>query len=243
MPYYWCKASSIPDLDLPECKWFRKKSRGLCRTCHDKLNDSGYAKYELWWNDKYKMYNKEDDEWCMKPLKTQVAVMPPGEPNDTTKRSNADDTTKPLAEKPGEVPGKTTTAAERHGVLPPPPPPVKTFHEVPPPPSMEAAIPVRGRERSRSSRSKPPPSVEAASPVHDRERSRSSRSNSLRSPRRQQVKTFHEVSLSPSMEAARGRSAGAGQRPVPPSPSRQQLRGQRGLTLTEATCSSPERNT
>ena len=208
MPYYWCKASSIPDLDLPECKWFRKKSRGLCRTCHDKLNDSGYAKYELWWNDKYKMYNKEDDEWCMKPLKTQVAVMPPGEPNDTTKRSNADDTTKPLAEKPGEVPGKTTTAAERHGVLPPPP--VKTFHEVPPPPSMEAAIPVRGRERSRSSRSKPPPSVEAASPVHDRERSRSSRSNSLRSPRRQQVKTFHEVSLSPS---------------------------------TEATCSSPERNT
>ena len=209
MPYYWCKASSIPDLDLPECKWFRKKSRGLCRTCHDKLNDSGYAKYELWWNDKYKMYNKEDDEWCMKPLKTQVAVMPPGEPNDTTKRSNADDTTKPLAEKPGEVPGKTTTAAERHGVLPPPPP-VKTFHEVPPPPSMEAAIPVRGRERSRSSRSKPPPSVEAASPVHDRERSRSSRSNSLRSPRRQQVKTFHEVSLSPS---------------------------------TEATCSSPERNT
>lgn len=210
MPYYWCKASSIPDLDLPECKWFRKKSRGLCRTCHDKLNDSGYAKYELWWNDKYKMYNKEDDEWCMKPLKTQVAVMPPGEPNDTTKRSNADDTTKPLAEKPGEVPGKTTTAAERHGVLPPPPPPVKTFHEVPPPPSMEAAIPVRGRERSRSSRSKPPPSVEAASPVHDRERSRSSRSNSLRSPRRQQVKTFHEVSLSPS---------------------------------TEATCSSPERNT
>lgn len=210
MPYYWCKASSIPDLDLPECKWFRKKSRGLCRTCHDKLNDSGYAKYELWWNDKYKMYNKEDDEWCMKPLKTQVAVMPPGEPNDTTKRSNADDTTKPLAEKPGEVPGKTTTAAERHGVLPPPPPPVKTFHEVPPPPSMEAAIPVRGRERSRSSRSKPPPSVEAASPVHDRERSRSSRSNSLRSPRRQQVKTFHEVSLSPS---------------------------------TEATCSSPGRNT
>ena len=209
MPYYWCKASSIPDLDLPECKWFRKKSRGLCRTCHDKLNDSGYAKYELWWNDKYKMYNKEDDEWCMKPLTTQVAVMPPGEPNDTTKRSNADDTTKPLAEKPGEVPGKTTTAAERHGVLPPPPP-VKTFHEVPPPPSMEAAIPVRGRERSRSSRSKPPPSVEAASPVHDRERSRSSRSNSLRSPRRQQVKTFHEVSLSPS---------------------------------TEATCSSPERNT
>ena len=210
MPYYWCKASSIPDLDLPECKWFRKKSRGLCRTCHDKLNDSGYAKYELWWNDKYKMYNKEDDEWCMKPLKTQVAVMPLGEPNDTTKRSNADDTTKPLAEKPGEVPGKTTTAAERHGVLPPPPPPVKTFHEVPPPPSMEAAIPVRGRERSRSSRSKPPPSVEAASPVHDRERSRSSRSNSLRSSRRQQVKTFHEVSLSPS---------------------------------TEATCSSPGRNT
>ena len=61
MPYYWCQASSITDLDLPKCNLFRKKSRGLCRTCYDKLNDQEYAKYKLWWEANYETCNRADE--------------------------------------------------------------------------------------------------------------------------------------------------------------------------------------
>ena len=41
---------------------FRKKSRGLCRTCYEKLNDQEYAEYKLWWNAHYEMCNRADDQ-------------------------------------------------------------------------------------------------------------------------------------------------------------------------------------
>ena len=48
----------------PVCNAFRKKSKGLCKTCLEKLTDPQYEAYKKWWEANYKTFNSSDESFA-----------------------------------------------------------------------------------------------------------------------------------------------------------------------------------